>query len=130
MYNYDKEETKKQESVSLPEFVRGTTPEFVYTLFDLDGNPLDLSQFETISVTLAQKGKEAYHCTITLKDGIAIDGNAIHFTLDEPQSLRFEPGLIAIQIYGKNKEDRSWATLAEDVTVRVRKSLKDGDIVE
>lgn len=126
-----KYEPNEHKSVAeIPYFIRGTTPQFEYTLTDYSGEPLDLSQFPVIKVTLAQNGDHYSDNRITLEHGIAVTGNVISFALTEEQSQKFDAGEISMQIYGKNAEDNSWATLAEDVTIRVRKSLKDGDVVE
>ena len=117
------------EETACPQFVRGTTPQFTYTLEDYDGQPLDLSQFAQIKVTLAQKGNKHSGRHITL-DQPTVNRNSISFMLTEEQTLTFDAGYISVQVYAKNSEDRSWATLAEDVTIAVRKSLKDGDTVE
>ena len=112
-----------------PKFVRGTTPNFTYTLTDYDGRAIDLSQCAKIKVTLAQKGDRHSGERITIDDP-TVSGNAISFLLSEEQTLTFDAGYISMQVYAKNSEDRSWATLAEDVTIAVRKSLKDGDTIE
>lgn len=124
------DETESTETVTIPEFVRGTTPIFEYTVLDYNGDPLDLSQFSTIKVTLAQKGSYNSSARLTLDKDLNIDGNVIRFTLSELQSLVFDAGLIAMQVYGRNADSQSWSTLAEDVTIRVRKSLKDGDSLD
>lgn len=124
------DETESTETVTIPEFVRGTTPIFEYTVLDYNGDPLDLEQFGTIKVCLAQKGSYSPVNRLTLDKGLEINGNTIRFRLSEAQSLVFNSGLIAMQVYGKNGDTDAWSTLAEDVTVRVRKSLKDGDIID
>lgn len=114
-----------------PEFVRGTTPSFSYTLTDTAGDALDLSQFSTIKVTMAEAGTRYSNRRLTIENNdISVDGNVISFCLTEPQSSLFNVGLISLQVYGKSEETGSWATLAEDVTLRVRGSLKDGDNIE
>lgn len=125
-----KDSTKSIDSEeACPQFVRGTTPSFTYTLTDYAGKAIDLSQFAKIKVTLAQKGDRHSGKRITIDDPTA-SGNSISFLLSEEQTLTFDPGYISMQVYAKNSEDRSWATLAEDVTIAVRKSLKDGDTIE
>lgn len=131
MYRYTTTNSSAQQAESYPEFVRGTTPEFQYTMLDGEGDALDLSQFSTIKVTLAQRGSPSSSRSLTLTgDDIAVNGNVISFILKEYQSLKFSAGLISMQVFGQNSESRTWATLAEDVTIRVRKSLKDGDVIE
>lgn len=113
------------------QFVRGTTPTFRYTIKDSAGDPVDLSQYATIKVTMAQQVERVTdrRNALTLTD-VTVDGNVINFQLTEAQSLIFSAGWIALQIYGQDADSHSWATLAEDVSIRVRKSLKDGDTVD
>lgn len=121
----------KKETDPMQEFVRGTTPYFTYTMLDADGGPVDLSQFPDIEVTIAQSGKQKDKIAVTLKNSdITVHGNSISFYLSEAQTKSLSPGLVSVQVYGKGADSHSWATLAEDVTIRVRKSLKDGDVVE
>lgn len=133
MYESPTDKVKKGAETAevMQEFVRGTTPQFTYTMLDVSGDPLDLSQFADLEVTIAQKGKLKEGRVVTLKNSdISVSGNSISFYLTEEQTKLFSPGLVSLQVYGKGADSHSWATLAEDVTVQVRKSLKDGDVVE
>ena len=133
MYESPTDKVKKgaEEAETMQEFVRGTTPLFTYTMLDATGGPLDLSQFSVLEVTIAQNGKRKDRTAVTLKSSdINVSGNSVSFYLTEEQTRKFAPGLVSLQVYGKGADSHSWATLAEDVTVKVRKSLKDGDFVE
>lgn len=131
MYKYQEVPSSEQKASDYPEFVRGTTPEFAYTLTDSNGDAVDLSQFSTIKVTLAQAGDPYSHQRLTLENhDILVSGNVISFSLTESQSLLFNDGYLSIQIYGKSDLKSSWSTLAEDITVKIRKSLKDGDRID
>lgn len=133
MYESPTDKVKKgvEEAESMQEFVRGTTPLFTYTMIDATGGPLDLSQFAVLEVTIAQNGKREGRTAVTLNNSdISVSGNSVSFYLTEEQTRKFAPGLVSLQVYGKGADSHSWATLAEDVTVKVRKSLKEGDFVE
>lgn len=132
MYDYTPiSKANEKEIPTYQEFVRGTTPKFAYTLTDSSGDALDLTQFSTIKITIAQVGERYSGRRLTLEDNdISANGNVISFALTEAQSLLFRSGYVSLQIYGKSEESGSWATLAEDVTVKIRKSLKDGDSVD
>ena len=133
MYESPTDKAKKgvEEAETMQEFVRGTTPQFTYTMLDVNGTPLDLSQFSVLEVTIAQNGKREDRTSVTLNGSdVNVSGNSVSFYLTEEQTKQFAPGLVSLQVYGKGADSHSWATLAEDVTVKVRKSLKDGDFVE
>lgn len=133
MYESPTDKVKKgaETTEAMQEFVRGTTPLFTYTMIESNGGPLDLSQFAVLEVTIAQNGKRKDQAAVKLKNSdITVSGNSVSFYLTEEQTRQFAPGLVSLQVYGKGADSHSWATLAEDVTVKVRKSLKDGDFVE
>ena len=133
MYESPTDKAKKgaEETETMQEFVRGTTPQFTYTMLDVNGDPLDLSQFAVLEVTIAQNGKREGRTAVALNGSdVNVSGNSVSFYLTEEQTRQFAPGLVSLQVYGKGADSHSWATLAEDVTVKVRKSLKDGDFVE
>ena len=126
MYESPTDKAKKgaEETETMQEFVRGTTPQFTYTMLDVNGAPLDLSQFAVLEVTIAQNGKRECRTAVTLNNSdINVSGNSVSFYLTEEQTRKFAPGLVSLQVYGKGADSHSWATLAEDVTVKVRKSL-------
>ena len=54
MYESPTDKAKKgaEETETMQEFVRGTTPQFTYTMLDVNGAPLDLSQFAVLEVTM------------------------------------------------------------------------------
>lgn len=89
-------------------FVRATTPSYSITLTDTDGNTLDPSEYADIKITI----KQYEHTLISksTKSGTAtIEGDSIHFSLSQEETLRFQPGEAYIQPHLLSKDGQAYA---------------------
>ena len=89
-------------------FTRATTPGYTVYLTDENDEPLDLSGYEDIRITIKQF--ENTLVSKSTKAGTAtIDGSNVLFELTQEETLRFQPGTAYIQPHLLTKEAKAYA---------------------
>ena len=129
---YNRIRGPRHEPPEAPYFIRGTTPEFEFNLFD-DTGELDLSALDALEVTVSQEvDGESIVVTKTASD-IEIDGGTVRFQLTQEDTLKFVSGdepfpkFAWVQVRGLNDNGSAWATLAEG-PIKVYKIQREGVI--
>lgn len=100
-------------------FIRGTTPPFIYTLFDDEGEA-DLSELTALEAYISQDREDGENIVVTkTMSDMTIDGGTVSFYLTQEETLRFESGdepfpkFAFVQLRGLAADGVAWATLAE-----------------
>lgn len=114
-------------------FIRGTTPPFVFTLFDEDGEA-DLSGLSALEASIRQDKEDGEQVVVTkTMSDMEIEGGTVAFYLTQEETLLFESGdepfpkFVYVQVRGLTEDGTAWATIAEK-KVKVYRVLKEAVI--
>lgn len=108
------------------EITRATTPCFSIYLTDENDNPLDLSQYEDIKITIKQF-ENTLISKSTKQETATIDGENVIIELSQDETLRFQPGTAYIQPHLLTTSGKAYAD--KDIQKIKVHDILDGGVI-